>query len=195
MSRWVSLNQARAKASLNASWSVRNRSLIARNSGSRFSAMSAVVIIVGTLMFGSQAAGAMSSSLLVDRLPLVGARGRLHQLVIVVEQQAEIILGPLRGRVGPRALDAAGDGVLADAAALVAADPAEALRDEIAARRRVAEQRRVAVAVRLAEGVAAGGQRDGFLVRSSPCARRFPSCRAPCRRRRADCRRGPSGLT
>ena len=39
-----------------------NLSLIARNSGSRFSAMSAVVIIVGTLIVGSQAAGAMSSS-------------------------------------------------------------------------------------------------------------------------------------
>ena len=35
----MSLNQARAKASLKASWSFLNFSLIARNSGSRFSAM------------------------------------------------------------------------------------------------------------------------------------------------------------
>ena len=62
MSRWVSLNQARAKASLNASWSLRNFSEIARNSGSILSAMSAVVIIVGTRFDGSCAAGAMSSS-------------------------------------------------------------------------------------------------------------------------------------
>ncbi len=54
--------------------------------------------------------------------------------------------------------------MLADAAAFVAADPAEALRDEIAARRRIAEQRGIAIAVRLAEGVAARGQRDGFLM-------------------------------
>ena len=116
MSRWVSLNQARAKASLNASWSLRNFSEISRNSGSIFSAMSAVVIIVGTRFDGSCAAGAMSSSLLVDRLPLLRARGRPHQLIFIVEQQPEIILRPLGRRVHPRPFDAAGDGVLADAA-------------------------------------------------------------------------------
>jgi hypothetical protein len=56
------LNQARATASLNASWSFLNFSLIARSSGSSRSAMSAVVIIVGSFLFGSHAAGAMSSS-------------------------------------------------------------------------------------------------------------------------------------
>ena len=61
MSRWVSLNQARANASLNASWSLRNFSEILRSSGSSRSAMSAVVIIVGTRFDGSCAAGAMSS--------------------------------------------------------------------------------------------------------------------------------------
>src|SRR3546814_6501583 len=61
MSRWHSLNQARAKASSNAAGSLRNRSEILRYSGSILNAMSAVVIIVGTRLSGLCAPGAMSS--------------------------------------------------------------------------------------------------------------------------------------
>src|SRR3546814_12520510 len=57
--------------------------------------------------------------------------------------------------------------MFADAAAFMAADPAEALRDQIAAGRRPAEQRSIAIAMRLAKGVAAGGQRDGLFI--VPC--------------------------
>ena len=117
MSRWVSLNQARAKASLNASWSLRNFSEIARNSGSILQRH------VGgghhrrhALADGSCAAGAMSSGFWLIGCHCCAPAGRLHQLVFIVEQQAEIILRPLGRRVDPRALDAAGDGVLADAA-------------------------------------------------------------------------------
>ena len=100
---------------------------------------------------------------LVDRLPLLRSGGRAHQLVFVVEQQAEVVLAPLRGRVDPRPFDAAGDGMFADAAAFMTADPAEALRDKVAPCGRMPEQRCVAVAMRLAEGVPARSECDGFL--------------------------------
>ena len=87
----------------------------------------------------------------------------MNQLVIVVEQQAEVVLTPRRGRVDPRSFDAAGDGMLADAAMFCAAEPAEAKRAEIAARWRLAKQRSIAVAVRLAKGVPASGERHGFF--------------------------------
>src|SRR3546814_2381008 len=67
-----------------------------------------------------------------------------------------------------------------DATAFMAADPAEALRHEIAAGRPSAEQRRVAIAVRLAESVAAGGQRDGlFMVHRHALERRLDVARRP----------------
>ena len=53
--------------------------------------------------------------------------------------------------------------MLADAAMFCAAEPAEAKRAEIAARWRLAKQRSIAVAVRLAEGVPASGERNGFF--------------------------------
>ncbi len=180
MSRWVSLNQARAKASLNASWSSRNFSLICAELGVELERHVGGGHHRRDLLAGVPGRRGLVLFLLVDRLPLLRAGGRLHQLVVIVEQQAEIVLAPFGRGVDPRAFDAAGHGVLADAAALLAADPAEALRGEIAARRGL---RRavdgVAVAVRLAEGVAAGGERDGLLVVHRHALRRSPSCRAP----------------
>src|SRR3546814_17990563 len=68
--------------------------------------------------------------------------------------------------------------MFADAAAFMAADPAEALRDQIAAGRRPAEQRSIAIAMRLAKGVAAGGQRDGlFMVHRHAFERRLDVAR------------------
>ncbi len=54
--------------------------------------------------------------------------------------------------------------MFADAPMLLAADPAEALRSEIAARGCGPQLRGVAIAMRLAECMPARGQRDGFLV-------------------------------
>ena len=58
--------------------------------------------------------------LLVDRLPLVRAGRRLHQLIIVIEQQAEVILAPPVGSVRPGALDTAGYRMLANTAVFFA---------------------------------------------------------------------------
>ena len=101
--------------------------------------------------------------LLVDRLPLLSARGRAHQLIFIIEQQPEVILRPLRRRVDPRTFDAAGDGVFAKAA-LVGARPAETLERDVGALGRDVDQARVARAMGLAERMAAGGERDGFLM-------------------------------
>src|SRR3546814_17316571 len=68
--------------------------------------------------------------------------------------------------------------MFADAAAFMAADPAEALRDQIAAGRRPAEQRSIAIAMRLAESVPPGGQRDGlFMVHRHAFERRLDVAR------------------
>src|SRR6185312_8036092 len=70
---------------------------------------------------------------------------------------------PIRWRLNPGDFRAAGDGVGADARAVLAL-PAEALILEGAAFRVHSDQRRIAGTVRLAEGVAAGNQGDGFFV-------------------------------
>ena len=96
--------------------------------------------------------------------PLLRAGGALRQLPLEAEQVLEEVVAPLRRRRGPGDFEAAGDRVAALAGAEAVA-PAEALRLE--AGRLRARRRRVeagAGAVRLAEGVAAGDQRDGLLV-------------------------------
>ncbi len=101
-----------------------------------------------------------------DRLPLVSAGGRLLQPPVVAQQQVEVaaLAGvPLHRMRGPGALDAAGHGVAADAARRVV-HPAEALFLDLRAFGRRAKVGGTAVAVRLADGVTAAGQRDGFLV-------------------------------
>ena len=69
----------------------------------------------------------------------------------------------LRRLLRPGDFRAAGDGIGADAGAVLAL-PAEALILERAAFRVRAHQRRIAGAMGLAEGVAAGNQRDGLFV-------------------------------
>ena len=117
---------------------------------------------------GDQLAGAMRVGrlvlvLLVDRLPLLHAGGALHDLVIVIEQQPKIVLRPGVGRVRPWTLEARCDGVLAPAA-LVAAGPAETLEGNVRTLGLGTDQRGIARAVALAEGMAAGGERDGLLI-------------------------------
>mmetsp|Transcript_53157 Transcript_53157/g.124507 ORF Transcript_53157/g.124507 Transcript_53157/m.124507 type:complete len:299 (+) Transcript_53157:1535-2431(+) len=95
--------------------------------------------------------------------PLLGAGGRLGQLPFVGEQVVEEVVAPLRRRLGPGHLQAAGDGVLAVAAA-EAAVPAQALGGEVGALGLDALVVLGRGAVGLAEGMAAGNQRDDLLV-------------------------------
>ena len=100
----------------------------------------------------------------VLRLPLVRAGRALGQLPLVAEQVLEEAVVPLRRRRRPGDLEAAGDRVAALAGA-EAVLPAEALlleRGALGLRADVAVG--VGRAVGLAEGVAAGDQRDGLLV-------------------------------
>ncbi len=101
--------------------------------------------------------------LAVLRHPLVSAGRALGQLPFVAEEHVEVAHVPGRRVRLPRAFDAAGRGVhaLAGAEGVL---PAEAHRLDRGALGRGADERRIAGAMRLAEGVAAGHQRDGFLV-------------------------------
>ena len=95
--------------------------------------------------------------------PLVGARRGLEQLPLVAEQDVEELVVPAGRVVGPGDLEPAGDRVGAHAGA-VARLPAQALQLD---RRGLGVGADVLVrarAVGLAEGVAAGDQRDGLLV-------------------------------
>ena len=88
------------------------------------------------------------------------------------EQILEEVIAPLGRRLRPGDFRAAGDGVAAEAGAVLAL-PAEALILDGAAFRLGPEQRRIAGAVGLAEGVAAGDQRDGLLVVHCHAEERF----------------------
>src|SRR5207247_5258968 len=97
------------------------------------------------------------------RLPLMRAGRALRQLPLVAEQVLEVVVAPLRGGGSPRDLQAAGDRVTALARA-ERAPPAEALLLD-AGRFGIGPHMGLwAGAVGLAEGVAAGDQRDGFFV-------------------------------
>ena len=99
----------------------------------------------------------------VDRRPLVRACRALCEFVVIFEQQAEIVIAPLRRVGGPGPFDTrSGDVTLADF--LGVGQPAEAHRVQAFAFGAAAERVRRGCAVALAEGVAASGQRDGFLV-------------------------------
>src|SRR5579859_546490 len=97
------------------------------------------------------------------RLPLLGPGRALGQLPFVFEEIVEVVVAPLRRRLRPGHLRATGDGVRADARAVLAL-PAEALFLDGAALRLGAEERRIAGAMGLAEGVAAGDERHRLLV-------------------------------
>ena len=100
----------------------------------------------------------------VLRLPLVGAGRALDELPLVAEEDLEERAVPPGRGVGPGTLEAAGDRLVAGAGAVRVA-PAEALLLERGGLRLGADVLvGVGGAVRLAEGVAAGDQRDGFLV-------------------------------
>ena len=157
-----SLNQARAKASSSAAWIVAeplgDRAELGvhlqRHVGGRHHRRHALVRIarVGRHVFGVG----------IDRLPLLGAGRALDQLIIVLEQQAEIVAAPLGRVVRPGALDArGGDVALADL--LLVGEPAQALQvtaSDAGSLRNVGGLG----AMRLAKGVAAGGERNRLLA-------------------------------
>src|SRR5262249_4490672 len=87
----------------------------------------------------------------------------LRQLPFVLEQVLEEVIAPLRRRLRPDDFRAAGDRVGAEAGSVLAL-PAEALILEGAGFRLGTNQGRIARTVGLAEGVAAGDERDGLLV-------------------------------
>src|SRR5262249_9062658 len=97
------------------------------------------------------------------------------------EQVREVVVAPLGGRRGPDHLDAAGDGVTALARSIRAC-PAEALLLDAAPFRLRPYQGRGAGAMRFAEGVAAGNQRDRLFVVHRQAAERLAN--APRRRGR-----------
>ncbi len=163
MSRWVSLNQARAKASANSSGlrqeaagdllvdRVDAQREVGREHGRRD--LLGRVVGVGD--------GARARAVL--RTPLVGARGALEQLPLVAEEDLEEVVAPLGGRGGPDALQAGGDRVGALAGAEGVA-PAEALLLDRGGLGVGADVVGRARAVGLAEGVATGDEGDGLLV-------------------------------
>ncbi|OIQ83142.1 hypothetical protein GALL_350680 [mine drainage metagenome] len=95
--------------------------------------------------------------------PLAGASGAPGRHPFVVEQHLEIAHVPFRRRGCPRALEAAAD-LVAALAAFVGADPAQAHLLHRSGFRLGADVGGGACAVAFAEGVAAGGQRQGFVV-------------------------------
>ena len=99
----------------------------------------------------------------IPGLPLVGAGRALGEHPFMAEQVLEVAVVPLDRVVGPGALDAAAD-LVAALAATEGALPAEALLLDARGLGLAADGGRVTGAVALAEGVAAGDERDGLLV-------------------------------
>src|SRR6476661_4156854 len=100
----------------------------------------------------------------IFRSPLFGAAGACRQLPLVLEQVLQEPVIPLDRIIGPRALQPAGDRVRAIAVAVLVF-PAESLllnRGAFGLWTDVLNRRRGAM--RLAEGVAAGDERNGLLV-------------------------------
>src|SRR5262245_2325111 len=88
------------------------------------------------------------------RLPLFRTGRALRQLPFVFEQVLEEEIAPFRGRLRPRDLRAAGNGVGADTGAVLAL-PAETLVFNGAAFRLRTDQRRITCGVGVAEGITA----------------------------------------
>src|SRR5262249_43020855 len=97
------------------------------------------------------------------RLPLVRTGRALGQLPLVAEQLLEEVVAPLGRCRGPGELEAAGDRVSREPGA-EAVPPADALVFDVPTLGIRAHVLLGARAVRLAEGVAAGDQRDRLFV-------------------------------
>src|SRR5262249_21817512 len=127
----------------------------------------------------------------VLRLPLLGAGRTLRQLPLVLEEVLEEAVVPLRGVVGPRALESARDRVAALAAAVLVL-PAEALVLDAGGLRLRSDVLGRGRSVRLAERVAADDERHRLLV-----VHRHPReglADVPRRRERIGLSAGPLGV-
>ena len=207
MSRCVSLNQARAKASANSCGFCHEAArdlLVGRvhaqghvGRGHHRGVALRRIVRVG---HGACAGGVLG-------LPLVRAGRALRQLPLVAEQGLEVAVVPLDRVRGPGAFEAAGDRVARPCRCRSCSSsrgPAPRCRRPRARGRRTC---RIAGAVGLAEGVAAGDERHGLLVvhrhagegladvarrgeRIRLAVRALPDSRrsGPSGRRRADCR-------
>ena len=107
------------------------------------------------------------------RRPLIGAGRAFRQLPFVAEQVLEEVVAPFRRRRGPDDLYAAGDRVIAFAGAEFILPPEALLFDGRAFGFGADIDLGVGGAVRLAEGMAARDQRDGFLVVHRHALERF----------------------
>src|SRR5207253_3039968 len=97
------------------------------------------------------------------RLPLLRTGGALRELPLEPEQRVEEAVVPLGRRRRPCTFESARRRMTGDAA-LVAVAPAESELFDIRAFRLRADELRIARAVRLAERMTAGVQRDSLLV-------------------------------
>ncbi len=118
-------------------------------------------------MVGTRFLAASKGSGIVASAPLachcLAPAGLLVSSHSIVEEIVEEVVAPLGGRLAPGDFRAAGDGVGADARAVLAA-PAQTLVLDHRAFRLGPDEGRIAGAVGLAEGVAAGDQGDGLLI-------------------------------
>src|SRR5690606_34439785 len=100
----------------------------------------------------------------VLRDPLVRAGGALRQFPLVAEEVPEEVVAPLGRRGRPGAFEAAGDRI-AGVARAVGVFPAEALLvDSGGSGLGPNVFRRIGSAMRLAEGMTAGNERDGLII-------------------------------
>mmetsp|Transcript_16306 Transcript_16306/g.51029 ORF Transcript_16306/g.51029 Transcript_16306/m.51029 type:complete len:304 (+) Transcript_16306:1044-1955(+) len=95
--------------------------------------------------------------------PLVGTGRTLGQLPLVLEQVVKVAVVPLGRVVRPRTLEAARNGILANAGAVLA-QPAKALRLDWRSLWLGSDEVGVARAVRLAKGVPAGNESHRLLI-------------------------------
>src|SRR6202167_1073895 len=107
------------------------------------------------------------------RRPLIGAGRAFRQLPFVAEQVLEEVVAPFRRRRGPDDLEAAGDRVISFAGAEFILPPEALLLDGRAFGFGTDIDLGVSGAVRLAEGMAARDQRDGFFVVHRHALERF----------------------
>ena len=115
-------------------------------------------------MLASWASGTVPAPPLALGLPLLRAGGALGQLPLEAKEVLEVAVAPLRRGGRPRAFEAAGDRVGAASLAVRILPARSLLLDASGGRLPPDVLAGVGGAVRLAEGVAAGDQRDGLFV-------------------------------
>ena len=194
MSRCSSLYQALANASANSSGFSRKRREIFSYAGSKRSARSVVSIVGGAARDAVvRRPGTVSAPAPSLATPLVGAgRGSRSAPTRSRTGSRRSSLPHCVGVLGPGDLEAAGDRVARPCRCRRCSSSRGPAPRAGSPRARGRRRSAVAGAVGLAEGVAAGDQRDGLLVVHRHPARRSRGCRGP-RPAGRGCRSGPRG--